>query len=87
MFDMVCRQIMTYMGMMPIKPPLEWSFVMAVMLILGSIYTFYVVSCVFMSKLRLESEKDIVSHKTLDPARKIDPENVLGKQGIKFQQF
>ena len=60
---------------------------MAVMLILGSIYPFYVVSCVFMSKLRLESEKDIVSHKTLDPARKIDPENVLGKQGIKFQQF
>ena len=40
-----------------------------------------------MPKLWFKSEKDIVSHKTLDPARKIDPENVLGKQGIKFQQF
>lgn len=87
MFDMVCRQIMTYMDMMPIRLPLEWSFVMAVMLTFGKhipvlrgIMRIYV-------KLRLESEKDIVSHKTLDPARKIDPENVLGKQGIKFQQF
>jgi len=35
----------------------------------------------------LNPKKDIVSHKTLDPGRKIDPENVLGKQGIKFQQF
>ena len=60
---------------------------MAVMLILGSIYPFYVVSCVFMSKLRLESEKDIVSHKTLDPARKIDPENVLGNKVLNFSSF
>ncbi len=41
-----------------------------------------------MPKLWLKSEKKISCHiKTLDPARKIDPENVLGKQGIKFQQF
>lgn len=35
----------------------------------------------------LNPKKAIVSHKTLDPTRKIDPENVLGQQGIKFQQF
>ncbi|EOV9525201.1 N-acetylmuramoyl-L-alanine amidase family protein [Bacillus cytotoxicus] len=35
----------------------------------------------------LNPKTDIVSHKMLDPARKIDPENVLGQQGIRFQQF
>ncbi|WP_242142638.1 MULTISPECIES: N-acetylmuramoyl-L-alanine amidase family protein [unclassified Bacillus cereus group] len=35
----------------------------------------------------LNPKTDIVSHKMLDPTRKIDPENVLGQQGIRFQQF
>ena len=33
------------------------------------------------------NEKDIVSHKTLDPARKIDPENVLGNKVLNFSSF
>ncbi|MDG4656075.1 N-acetylmuramoyl-L-alanine amidase [Ectobacillus antri] len=35
----------------------------------------------------LNPKKDIVTHKMLDPARKIDPLEVLKQQGISFTQF
>ncbi|MCP8968734.1 peptidoglycan recognition protein family protein [Ectobacillus ponti] len=35
----------------------------------------------------LNPKTDIVSHKELDPKRKIDPVEVLSRQGISFRQF
>lgn len=35
----------------------------------------------------LNPKRDIVSHKRLDPTRKIDPENVFKNQGLTFERF
>lgn len=38
-------------------------------------------------KYKLDPAKHIVSHKTLDPQRKTDPDNALNRYGITFSQF
>lgn len=38
-------------------------------------------------KYGLNPKKDIVSHKTLDPTRKTDPDNALNRYGITWSQF
>lgn len=38
-------------------------------------------------KFGLKPEKHIVSHKELDPGRKIDPQNALNRHGITWEQF
>ena len=87
MFDMVCRRIMTYMAMTRIRRPL-------VELCYGGDVNFWEAYNRFTwyhaylcQNFGLNPKKDIVSHKTLDPARKIDPENVLGNKVLNFSSF
>lgn len=38
-------------------------------------------------KFKLDPAQKIVGHKTLDPQRKIDPDNALNRNGVTFSQF